>query len=434
MKSTTDFFPSLFESSEPEPVQPTKPATFLPGQRALPEWAVDILANVTVGGIGDSFSVKLNCGQIDPSNYKLVDEVLKNIGGKWVGGKKAHLFPYDPTALIEGVIASGRVPAKNPLDFFPTPSVVIREALDCIYVWTIDAHTRIPDEGEPVFAPGLRILEPSGGAGGIINVLVEDYPLMRGKIDTVEFNPINAARLRTLPGVGEVTEGDFLTWKPTYKNGDDYYGITVMNPPFSYKGNTTAYIDHIMHAWNLMLARRPDKELFLIAITPRGWIDSPYSKKLADFRELVALSTPFPYGGGMVKFGVDSFKESGTSVATVAVCLHHNPRRDAKEWELDIVHHFMLFVDNETALYDRTKTAIQSLRATNNQDERRMIAIDYVRDAEKRGMDQLSRCYPTSPLFISAVIDELLQERRRKMTVLILLLPFLATNPLPSET
>ena len=412
MTTICQSLPDLFDEPSPviAPKEVNKPGSANPhlvaGARVIPEWAIDILSGVSMSVSGESYHLKLNCGILPKEDYKFVNDILSNIGGKWKGSKKAHVFPYDPTPLVEAVLASGRVPAKNPLDFFPTPKAVVVEILEALDVWSIEAHKNLPEPDQLVFAPNLRILEPQGGGGGIISVLLERYPLMSGKVDTVEFNPLNAARLRTLDGVGEVFEGDFLSWEPTYKDDEDYYGITVMNPPFSYKGNSSVYIDHIMHAWEIMKARKPSKELFLVAITPASWLENPSTAKQFAFRDFVAINSMDC--SPLVRFDENAFKESGTSIKTVAICIHHEPRRPASMREEWLLEHFMLHADNESDLTKDRAKVVEDILATSDTDERLEITGRFVSLVERKFMAILSRCFPQTPTFLSSVADELL--------------------------
>lgn len=59
-----------------------------------------ILSRVTTEGN----NVYLTCGQLDRKQYKAVNEILENIGGKWNRKTKGHVFSDDPNEKLESVI------------------------------------------------------------------------------------------------------------------------------------------------------------------------------------------------------------------------------------------------------------------------------------------------------------------------------------------
>lgn len=60
--------------------------------------------------------------QLDRKTYEAVNKCLINLGGKWVRGKKAHVFDSDPTDGIENIILTGETTDwKKEFQFFPHP-------------------------------------------------------------------------------------------------------------------------------------------------------------------------------------------------------------------------------------------------------------------------------------------------------------------------
>lgn len=228
-------------------------------------------------------------GQLDRKDYEQVNEVFVRLGGKWKGNKKAHFFPYDPSLVLGAVVDSGEMPAKNPLDFFPTPDG--------------PAEALIGATSVPYFDKEMRVLDPSGGTGALVRKMMG---VTNAKIDTVEFDPLKIPVLKSL-GAGDVYCADFMQWEPPV--GRDYDAV-VMNPPFSYKGNTRLYIDHIMRAVELVKGNRG----VVASITPTGWLYGDTAKE-RDFRNFVAEIGEFQM------LPEKSFHASGTDVPTCIVIL-----------------------------------------------------------------------------------------------------------------
>jgi len=228
-------------------------------------------------------------GQLPRPVYEEVGEMFSRVGGKWKGNRKAHVFSYDPTLVFASVVKSGEMPEKNPLDFFPTPASVVDSLLE---------HTSID-----VYPAGLRVLEPSAGTGALLKKI---KAATAAAVDCIEIDPLKIADLSAI-GAGKVYCQDFMTWEP--EDGVEYEAV-VMNPPFSFKGNTRLYIDHILRALDLVKKTRG----VVAAIAPTGWLLGRTEKEVA-FRNLVADCGEFEM------LPANSFKESGTSVPTCIVIL-----------------------------------------------------------------------------------------------------------------
>lgn len=133
---------------------------------------------------------------LDHPLYVKTNEVLTRLGGEWKSGRvKAHVFPEDkdPKLLLEQVIETGEMPAKNPLAFFPTPVAIVQKMLD--------KAATLSD----VF-PFCRILEPSAGDGAIVRVvhnITADLWAIAGdtveyELTAVELDPDRAKKIRSL--------------------------------------------------------------------------------------------------------------------------------------------------------------------------------------------------------------------------------------------
>jgi predicted RNA methylase len=232
--------------------------------------------------------VRLPARQLARPLYEEVNEVLTRLGGKWKSGRtRAHVFPYDPAPLLQGVVAAGVMPPKNPLAFFATPDDVIYTMLGLAEIER--------------YGPLARILEPSAGMGAILDaVRAAECP---AELVTVELDPIRAAVLRS-KGY-DVHELDFLLFQ-----AEQPVDLVLMNPPFAVEGNKLAYIDHIRHAWSLLA---PDG--MLVAVAPSGFTYRD-DRKCAEFRDLVRAA------GGWEDNPREAFKESGTTVATVTLWMN----------------------------------------------------------------------------------------------------------------
>jgi len=229
-----------------------------------------------------STQVKLPVAKLERALYLEVNEVLDRLGGKWKGGKtSAHLFPFDVSEQLQAVVETGLLPPKNPDAFFPTPSWVIDQMID---------HA-----GD---LSNCTVLEPSAGLGAIADRIMKSYP--SAKLDMVECNSFRADVLRK-KGY-EVAENDFMSITSAIT-----YDCILMNPPFSVATDKTAYISHILHAYDLLVEGGK-----LVAIAPTSFLSRTDKRHIA-FKELV--------GGNYQELGKGVFKESGTAVETVLLWL-----------------------------------------------------------------------------------------------------------------
>ena len=229
---------------------------------------------------------------LDRKLYQKVNETLEELGGKWNRKQQAHVFADDPREEIATIVQSGTLPDKNPLAFFPTPKAVIDQIL---------GYFMVP-------RPPCRILEPSAGLGAIAEALWEEFThwpeaeKAQVRIDLVEWDKKRAAKLAEQ--WEHVYCQDFLTFIPEAR-----YDAVFMNPPFSVEGNKTVWIDHVQHAFDLLL---PGGQL--VAVVPNS-AQFRIDKKHQGLRDWLHPM------GGFLDLPEGCFKESGTGVSVLLLHL-----------------------------------------------------------------------------------------------------------------
>ena len=262
-------------------------------------------------------NVLLEMPQVGRKVYEQFDEVLTRMRGKWQKtAPRGHHFPFDPRPLVQMVIASGRMPPKNPLALFATPEVVADKMIELAGPGYMQYHA-------------VEVLEPSAGTGAIAKRLIERCPSVT--IKCVEMDPWNVGLLR-LAGL-DVDHANFLKWQPPQK-----YDVVLMNPPFSGAGGN--YKQHIKHALTML---KPDGDSRLVAIIPASVLwkssDAAFMQWVADNGDIAEI------------FDNGEFEESGTPISTLAIYLSPNggawryermcgyPTRD--------IYHLFLYLDND---------------------------------------------------------------------------------------
>lgn len=231
-----------------------------------------ILSRVTVEGN----NILLTCGQLDRKQYQAVDEVIKNIGGKWNRKAKAHVFQDNPTDKLEHVLLTGEITKPEKFGYFPTPAKLAQQVV---------ALAEISQDH--------AVLEPSAGQGGIA-----DHVPCKDLLDCVELLPENITILEQ-KGY-RVISGDFLEVEIA-----PMYDRVVMNPPFEKQAD----IDHVLKAWECV---KPGGRLVSIMASNVVFREN---RKTVEFRELLESH------GTLEHNPVGSFKESGTMVNTVIIVM-----------------------------------------------------------------------------------------------------------------
>lgn len=141
------------------------------------------------------------------------DRIMESIGGTKVSEFR-WAFDYDPTEVVQEIVASGCVPDQKAHQFYPTPERLARIAVD------------MADIG-----PDDTCLEPSAGMGGLADLMKQAAEWTH----CVEVSPMHC---KVLVAKGHsVTQTDFLAWP-----GQPHDRI-VMNPPFS-EGRWQAHTQH----------------------------------------------------------------------------------------------------------------------------------------------------------------------------------------------
>lgn len=233
-------------------------------------------------------AVHLGPDRLHPKVYSEVNKALSLLGGKWNTKAQAHLFPSDPRGKIADLVrGEPLINHKQRRQAFYTPASV---AEDMCFLAQIER--------------GDHVLEPSAGEGALASVATAHGAL----VTCVEFDEATCASL-LVPGLyHDVVCRDFLSLKPGRWNAVDSFDAILMNPPFS-KGQDIA---HVRHAFQFL---KPGGHL--VAITSTGW--QQHSSRIAsrEFREFVAEHSAL----NVMELPAGTFRESGTDIATLMLCL-----------------------------------------------------------------------------------------------------------------
>jgi hypothetical protein len=173
-------------------------------------------------------------------------------------------------------------------DYLATPPELADEIIEC--------HTMIAE-----LPAGARVLEPSAGDGALVRaILTHNLTLQVTAIEP------SSTRTRALQGdprviVINTTIEQFSQTLPTR------FDAVVMHPPFTLDGQPTAWISHVLTAWDLLA---PGGRL--VAIVPN---DFTFRRDNAHdhLRELITLH------GGYRELPDNAFASSGTSVRAVVI-------------------------------------------------------------------------------------------------------------------
>ena len=225
--------------------------------------------------------VVLPPGQLDRKLYEQVNAVLVDLGGRWKT-RVGHVFPSDPTNLLDEVLLSGRVAGLALNGYFPTPPELVQ---------------RVCDLAEPL--AGASVLEPSAGTGAI----ADELRARGADVTCVELLPEHRERLQAAGH--RVLWDDFTTLDTELR-----FDRVVMNPPYSKQQD----IAHVTRAHALL---RPGG--LVVALMAAG-VSFRTDKKAAAFRLLLN-----DCGGWWEHNEPEAFKASGTMVRTVTVFLPATP-------------------------------------------------------------------------------------------------------------
>ena len=214
-------------------------------------------------------------------NYAQVKKCLLDAGGKYK--KCGFEFTEDAQLIKDRLIGGEAINDKKKFQFFATPIDLAKQLID---------HAGVTKK--------CRTLEPSAGQGAIATLL----KAAGGECVTMELMEQNIKVLKRLGFL--VIEGDFLT---KTKEHLGLYDKIVANPPFTKNQD----IDHIKNMYTLL-----NEGGRLVSMASRSWLNGNQKKQVA-FREwLDAVDAE------VIDVPAATFKESGTSIATVIIIIDNN--------------------------------------------------------------------------------------------------------------
>lgn len=239
---------------------------------------VEILKHCTL----EDNVLKLPAVQFNKKSYAEAKKWIEEAGGSWQGGKiQGFTFPFNPERVVSILKEGKRCNLQQEYQFFETPA----EVAD----WLVMLAGGIHDDD--------TVLEPSAGRGALIKAIHRACPSVM--VECYELMPENREFLHTLSNVILLDE-DFT------KDSVGYYTKIIANPPFS--GNQD--IEHVR-----LMYERLEEGGTLAAITSQHWKFSS-EKKCVDFRKWLE-----EVHGEVFEIGAGEFKESGTSIGTMAVVI-----------------------------------------------------------------------------------------------------------------
>ena len=243
------------------------------------KWNVeDILKHCTL----EDGVLKLPKVQFNKKSYAEAKKWIEVAGGSWQSGKiQGFTFPFNPERVFSILKEGKRCNLQQEYQFFETPA----EVAD----WLV------------MLAGGINeadtVLEPSAGRGALIKAIHRACPSVT--VECYELMPENREFLYSLDNV-IILDEDFT------KDSVGSYTKIIANPPFS--GNQD--IEHVRIMYKLL-----EKGGTLAAITSSHWKIAS-EKKCVDFRNWLE-----EVHGEVFEIGAGEFKESGTSISTMAVVI-----------------------------------------------------------------------------------------------------------------
>lgn len=230
--------------------------------------------------------------QLERELYEDVNGVLTALGGVYLPRRRRHRFERPAAPLIAEVLRSGHAPRTNRFDFFPTPDALA----DTVAAFAESAI------GWAAAGEGRRLLEPSAGAGHLVDAACRLEPAARDRFVLVEADSVRADQLREA-GHDEVHEADFLQWQTAQK----FVGI-LMNPPFRDQAKRDIFEAHIRHGYEML-----EPHGTMVAVLPQGIL---FGSRWESFRSWLAERT-----NNYELAPASAFAASGTNVATFVVSL-----------------------------------------------------------------------------------------------------------------
>ncbi len=226
--------------------------------------------------------LKLPAVQFNKKSYAEAKKWIEEAGGSWQGGKiQGFTFPFNPERVFSILKEGKRCNLQQEYQFFETPE----EIAD----WLVMLAGGIHEDD--------TVLEPSAGRGSLVKAIHRACPSV--VVECYELMPENRELLHSLDNVILLDE-DFT------KDSVGSYTKIIANPPFS--GNQD--IEHVR-----LMHKRLEDGGTLAAITSQHWKFAS-EKKCVEFREWLE-----EVHGEVFEIGAGEFKESGTSISTVAVVI-----------------------------------------------------------------------------------------------------------------
>ena len=226
--------------------------------------------------------LKLPQVQFNKKSYVEAKKWIEEAGGSWQGGKiQGFTFPFNPERVFSILKEGKRCNLQQDYQFFETP--------DDVADWLVMLAGGIHEDD--------TVLEPSAGRGALIKAIHRACPSVM--VECYELMPENREFLHTLNNVILLDE-DFT------KDSVGYYTKIIANPPFS--GNQD--VDHVK-----LMYERLEEGGILAAITSQHWKFSS-EKKCVEFRKWLD-----EVNGKVFEIGAGEFKDSGTSISTMAIVI-----------------------------------------------------------------------------------------------------------------
>ena len=226
--------------------------------------------------------LKLPQVQFNKKSYAEAKKWIEEAGGSWQGGKiQGFTFPFNPERVFSMLKEGKRCNLQQDYQFFETPADVAD--------WLVMLAGGIYEDD--------TVLEPSAGRGALIKAIHRACPSVT--VECYELMPENREFLHTLSNVILLDE-DFT------KDTIGSYTKIISYPPFT--GNHD--IEHVR-----LMYDRLEEGGTLAAITSQHWKFAS-EKKCIDFRNWLK-----EVHGEVFEISAGEFKESGTSISTMAVVI-----------------------------------------------------------------------------------------------------------------
>lgn len=221
--------------------------------------------------------IKLPAIQLDRTTYMEVAKKLQKIGGKWTGGKvQAFVFPYNPSELLADLQEGKDRNIKKEFQFFETPQALAKQLVELAEI--------------PMYAV---VLEPSGGRGAIIRRIHPSCSIYTYETNELFYDDLLAIHNCDLLGK------DFLE-----ADESGSFPRIVANPPFSKNQD----IDHIRKMYAVLMDGG-----VMVSVASKHWQTSLNTKE-REFRNWLVT-----VGAEIIDVPAETFKESGTNIATVII-------------------------------------------------------------------------------------------------------------------